>query len=118
MKLGSVMEILSAKPLSETVDLDLDVKCACSSDMMSDVLAFPKEHMVLLTGLVNAQVMRTCDMLDIRAVVFTRGKLPSAEAIEMANENGISVLGTELTLFVASGKLYAGGLVGGTKDKA
>ena len=49
MKLGSVMEILSAKPLSETVDLDLDVKCACSSDMMSDVLAFPKEHMVLLT---------------------------------------------------------------------
>ena len=115
MKLGNVMEILSAKPLSSFVDLDLDVKCACSSDMMSDVLAFPKEHMVLLTGLVNPQVMRTCDMLDIRAVVFTRGKLPSAEALEMANENGINVMGTHLTLFIASGKLYEGGLYNGTK---
>ena len=115
MKLKRVMEILSARPLTDQFDEELEVQCACSSDMMSDVLAFPKEHMVLLTGLVNPQVMRTCDMLDIRAVVFPRGKLPSAEALEMANENGISVMATPLTLFIASGKLYAGGLNNGTK---
>ena len=33
----------------------------------------------------------------------------------MANENGISVMATPLTLFIASGKLYAGGLNNGTK---
>ena len=53
MKLKRVMEILSARPLTDQFDEDLEVQCACSSDMMSDVLAFPKEHMVLLTGLVN-----------------------------------------------------------------
>ena len=115
MTLKRICEILSAQPLSDNFDEDLEVQCACSSDMMSDVLAFPKEHMVLLTGLVNPQVMRTCDMLDIRAVVFTRGKLPSAEALEMANENGINVMATPLTLFIASGMLYAGGLNNGTK---
>ena len=115
MKLKQIMEILSARPLTDEFDGELEVQCACSSDMMSDVLAFPKEHMVLLTGLVNPQVMRTCDMLDIRAVVFTRGKLPSAEALEMANENGINVMATPLTLFIASGMLYAGGLNNGTK---
>ncbi|MBR4235822.1 MAG: hypothetical protein IKR85_07150 [Clostridia bacterium] len=115
MKLGQIMKLLDARAISDTVDEELEIQCACASDMMSDVLAFPKEHMILLTGLVNPQVMRTCDMLDIRAVVFTRGKLPSAEALRMANEEGISVLATENTQYIASGKLYAGGMDNGTK---
>ena len=114
MKLKRIMELLNARPLTDVVDEELEINCACASDMMSDVLAFPKEHIILLTGLVNHQVMRTCDMLDIRAVCFTRGKLPTAEALEMANEDGISVIATDLTMFIASGKLYSGGMNNGT----
>ena len=115
MKIRDIMEILKARPLTKTIAGDLEVTCACASDMMSDVLAFPKEDMVLLTGLTNPQVMRTCEMLDIEAVVFTRGKLPAQEALDMAEENGISVLATDYTLFIASGILYSKGLTGSTK---
>jgi hypothetical protein len=49
-------------------------------------------------------------MLDIRMVVFVRGKQPAEEALELARENGISVLSTEHTLYNASGILFTNGL--------
>ena len=47
--------------------------------MMSDVLAFVKDQAVLLTGLCNPQVVRTAEMMDMRCIVFVRGKNPPAE---------------------------------------
>ena len=109
MKLKEIQALLNARGLTGEENPELEVQSACSSDMMSDVLAFPKEHMVLLTGLVNPQVMRTADMLDIRMVVFVRGKTPAEEALELARENGISVLSTDHTLYNASGILFTNG---------
>ena len=113
MKFDDIRALMDAKVLAGWDNMQQEVKCACSSDMMSDVLAFPKDQMALLTGLVNTQVMRTADMLDVRLVVFVRGKQPPAEVISMANENGVTVLATDKTLYTASGILYAGGLMGG-----
>ena len=110
MKLKEIQTLLDARGLTGEENPELEVQSACSSDMMSDVLAFPKEHMVLLTGLVNPQVIRTADMLDIRMVVFVRGKVPGEEALELARECGISVLSTTYTLYVASGILFTNGL--------
>ena len=113
MKISEVMKILDAKLICGEEHLDVDVKTACSSDMMSDVLAFSKEHTVLLTGLINPQVLRTADMLDIRCGVFGRGKQPSDELIELAAEYDITLLSTKLTLYIASGTLYTSGLMAG-----
>ena len=110
MKIREVMKILNARLICGGEHLDVDVKTACSSDMMSDVLAFSKEHTVLLTGLINPQVLRTADMLDIRCVVFVRGKQPSDELKELAGEYDIVLLSTDLTLYIASGTLYMSGL--------
>ena len=115
MKIGKIVELLDAEVLSGEDLMNTHVYSACGSDMMSDVLAFPKEHMALLTGLINPQVMRTADMLDIRLVIFVRGKQPGAETMAMARETGITVLATPLTLYIASGILYLHGLRDGTK---
>ena len=94
---------------------ETEVKAACGSDLMSDVLAFVKDQGILLTGLVNPQVIRTAEMMDIKVIVFVRGKVPGEEALEMARECGISVLSTSHTLYIASGILYTHGLHNGTK---
>ena len=57
-------------------DDSIDIFSACSADLMSDVMAFSKSNALLLTGLVNPQVIRTAEMMDIKAVVFVRGKNP------------------------------------------
>lgn len=76
MTVRDVRDKLGAKVLAGENHLDEEVRSACGSDMMSDVLAFSKDHSVLLTGLCNPQVIRTAEMLDIVCIVFVRGKKP------------------------------------------
>ena len=83
---------------------------------MSDVMAFVKEQVLLLTGLANAQVIRTAELLDIKVIVFVRGKHPTADIVDMAKDCGIVLIGTKLSMFVACGRLYEAGLKnGGTR---
>jgi predicted transcriptional regulator len=114
MKLGRVREILDATVVAGGDDLDREIGMACGSDLMSDVLAFIKPEAMLLTGLTNAQVVRTAEMADLRAVCFVRGKTPQAEAVELANEKAIPLLSTEYPMFESCGRLYEEGLRGCT----
>ena len=116
MTIREVMEIVDGKVLVGEDRLDSRVDTACGSDLMSDVLAFVKEKTVLITGLINPHVVRTSEMLDITCIVFSRGKLPSEESLEMAEEVGIAVISSPLTTYTACGELYVHGLPG-TKPK-
>ena len=116
MKISEISNLLNAKVLCCEDMLGYEVHSACGSDMMSDVLAFVKNQAVLLTGLVNPQVIRTAEMMDIVAVCFVRGKLPAEDVIELANEKGITILSTELPLYISCGKLYSEGLRGYLND--
>lgn len=111
MKISEIAETLNAEILT-SYNGDLDVKSACSADLMSDVMAFSKENTMLLTGLVNPQVIRTAEMMDMRVIIFVRGKKPMDSMIEMAEEKGIVLLATPLPLFEASGRLYSKGVRG------
>ena len=112
MTIKEVMDILEAEVITGT-NFDMEVHTACGSDMMSDVLAFVKDQSVLLTGLVNPQVIRTAEMMDMRCIVFVRGKRPSLAMIDLADEMGIVLLSTGHRMFTACGLLYHNGLRGG-----
>lgn len=111
MKLSKVIEILNAELLTGS-DMDMEIQSACGSDLMSDVMAYVKENVLLLTGLVSPQVIRTAEMMDIRAIVFVRGKNPGPAVLELASEKEMVVLTTDNPMFVACGKLYNAGLTG------
>ena len=112
MKLRTIIDILEAEVLTENdeSELDIDVHTACGSDMMSDVLAFVKDQGLLLTGLVNPQVVRTAEMVDIVVIAFGRGKRPDDMTVNLANQKGIILLGTNDKMYQACGKLYDAGL--------
>ncbi|MBO4563189.1 MAG: hypothetical protein J5772_06220 [Clostridia bacterium] len=117
MKISQVAEILEAQVLTGEDKLDLEVHSACGSDMMSDVLAYVKDQGILLSGLINVQVIRTLLMMDMNCVVFVRGKMPPAGIVDFAEENGVVVLQTELPMFESCGRLYAAGLGGADTGK-
>ena len=114
MKISTIRELLDAEVLCGGEHLGDHVYSACGSDMMSDVLAFVKDQAVLLTGLMNTQVVRTAEMMDMRCVVFVRDKKPTPEIVELAQESGIVVLASPKRMYEACGILYANGLVGNT----
>jgi len=112
MTLLQVKEILDARVLCGDELLNREVQTACGSDFMSDVLAFVKDQAVLLTGLVNPQVIRTAEMLDMQCIVFVRGKTPDQTMLAMAAECGIVIMSTDRMMYSACGLLYSNGLVG------
>ena len=113
MRLAEIKGILNATVLWGEDKLDREVFSACGSDFMSDVLAFVKNQALLLTGLVNPQVIRTAEMLDIVCLVFVRGKKPDEAMLEMARERNLIVMATGHRMFSACGMLYSAGLHGG-----
>lgn len=110
MKISTIKELLDAEVICNEDMLSHPVNSACGSDMMSDVLAYVKNQAVLLTGLVNSQVVRTAEMMDMVCIVFVRSKRPTPEMIELAQESGIVMLSTTLRMYEACGLLYSSGL--------
>jgi predicted transcriptional regulator len=114
MKIREIVAVLEASVVTGENLLEVEVNSACGSDMMSDVLAFVKDQAILLTGLVNPQVVRTAEMMDMKCIVFVRGKLPDEKMTALARESGIVLLSTSYLLFTACGLLYSHGLKEGT----
>ena len=113
MTVGDIQKTLNATLICGQERLEDEVKTACGSDMMSDVLAFVKDQSVLLTGLLNCQVVRTAEMMDMLCIIFVRGKTPGEDIIELAQERGIALMSTNHRMFTACGLLYESGLRGG-----
>ena len=112
MRLSDIKTILHAEVLCGAEHPDREVFSACGSDFMSDVLAFVKNQALLLTGLVNPQVVRTADMVEMKCIVFVRGKMPSRDIVELAAERDIVVMTCAKRMYEACGLLYYNGLRG------
>jgi hypothetical protein len=117
MTLKRLIEILDAELILDAGDPDIEVRAACSSDLMSDLLCFAaKPGSVLITGLINPQVVRTAEIADLKAIIFVLRKRPDKETIELARAKGIPLIVTALSRFTSCGKLYAEGLVSCTEE--
>lgn len=110
MLLQDVIKLLNAQVLTGTELLERRV-CDCyGSDMMSEVLAYCNSNSLICTGLTNRQVVRTAYMTELAAIVFVCNKRPCAAIIEEAEENGLPLLVTELTIQEACTVLQGAGL--------
>ena len=112
MKISEMQKLLEARVLCCEENINHEIHSACGCDLMCDVLAFVKDQAVLLTGLVNPQVIRTAEMMDMICIVFVRSKIPTQEMIDLARDSGIVLMVSDKRLYEACGLLYTNGLVG------
>ncbi|MDL2251299.1 hypothetical protein LJC12_00435 [Odoribacter sp. OttesenSCG-928-J03] len=105
-----VLKLLDAKLVCGEHNMDRKIKYAFAADLMSDVLTINTEEMLLITGMANLQVIRTAEMSDIPFILFVRGKNITPEMCELAEENGITLLQSKLSMFKACGELYKAGI--------
>lgn len=112
MKLAKVKELLKCRVLSKNFKPDLDIECAYASDLMSDVLVFPKPGALLITGLTNHQAIRTGKVANTCAIVFVRNKNPDAGTIKLGEQYQIPLLATGFSMFESCGILFSNGLKG------
>jgi predicted transcriptional regulator len=111
-----LQQLLKAEMLCEQQEENLDIRTAKASDLMSDVLSYTGPGELLLTGLTNHQVVRTCEIAGIRAIVFVRGKRPSDETVSLAAKCNICMLATKFSMFESCGILFSNGVQGVTQQ--
>lgn len=116
MKIKEIVEILNAEILTDYSNEHTNIMYGFGSDLMSDVLAYANSESLLVTGLNNAQVIRTAEMMDMTTVLFVRGKRPCKEILDLAEENSITVLSTNYTMFKTCGLLFLNGMKGIESD--
>lgn len=112
MKLSQIAHILEAEFLACERLNSAEITKAGASDLLSDVLAANAENALLLTGIKTIQMVKTCTIAGIGAVILVRGKVPDPDVIELAEEEGLPLLSTGLSMFIASGRLYQQGIQG------
>jgi predicted transcriptional regulator len=112
MNLRDVSDLLDAEILAGGDQLPAELTAAFAADTMSDLLAVGRAGGLLLTRMTSPQLIRTADIMDIAAVLIIRGKTPSLEVIQLAEELHVPLLATHFPQFEAAGLLYEKGLRG------
>lgn len=110
MKLKEIVELIDGTIFNNNPNLAIEIKGGCGADLMSDVLASVQPEAILLTGLCNPQVVRTAQMADIRAIIFVRGKQPSNDTIELAEQEELPLISSPYGMFELCGRLFQAGL--------
>ena len=118
MELNPLLELLNANQFNQECPRCVkEINYAFVCDLMSDALMLLKKmpshigaHGALVTGLVTNQALRTAEILDLETIIFVRGKTPTQSVIDLADEIGITLVGTKLTMYRASGLLFMNGV--------
>lgn len=80
---------------------DPSIQAVVVSDLMSDVLVHDGDDGLLVTSLATDQVIRTADIVDVRAVILTNNKQPEPRMRTLAERQGIPLCTTPLSTYDA-----------------
>ncbi len=113
MLLKEAVRIIKGRLLYDEGDiLNREYYCAIASDLMSNVMVNGEEDSILITSLVNPQVIRASEMMNITCIIITCGKSVTDTMIELAKNRNIALVETEDTTFTVCGKLHSRGMQG------
>jgi len=111
--LKDIVDAVNASVLAGEEILPLrEITTVSACDLMSDVLAFAKPGILLVTGLANSQVVRTAAIAQLSGVIIVRGKRPDNDTIGLAEKMQVPLLSTSMHVFELCVELFKIGLVG------
>ena len=108
---------MTTKELAERLELkgltkvfDKPVTGVYISDMVADVIANAKAGNVLVTLQIHNNVIAAANLVDLSAIVLTHGRVPTPEAITLAEKAEIPIFSTGLDSWQVAMKLYEAGI--------
>ena len=108
MTVAELKDKLELKPLNDVYDKGIEG--VFISDMVSDVMAGAKPGALWVTTQTHKNVIAAANLVDISAVIVTRGKAVPDETLEMASRAELTVFSTDLETYDFVGKLHGAGV--------
>ncbi|MGB7296713.1 MAG: hypothetical protein WBC70_14100 [Candidatus Aminicenantales bacterium] len=84
---------------------DKEIKGVYISDMVSDIIGIGPGNL-LVTLQTHKNLIAAANLVDVAAVVFSRGKVPTDDVIALANKAGIGLLGFAGDTWTLAKRLY------------
>lgn len=110
MKVRELITLLDAKLLTDTQELDAEIACGYSCDLLSWVLAHGQEGMAWATVQTHVNVIAVAVLMGMACVILTEGVDAEAASLERANKEGLPVLSTRKTAYEACGLMAGAGV--------
>jgi predicted transcriptional regulator len=111
LKILQILKLLNAEAVFIPSGAeDYEIEYSGAADLMSDFLAFSREHMLLITGLTSPQTITTAAVIGANGVIFVRGKEIPPEVMKTAQELDIPILKTSISMYIACAILYKNGI--------
>jgi predicted transcriptional regulator len=106
MKVKEVAEALSLRIWSGSAGLENEVTGGYVSDLLSDVMGFARKGEVWITLQTHKNVLAIASLKELAAVILVKGLSPDEETVRHSEEESVPILGTSLSSFEITGKLY------------
>lgn len=106
MKVNDLVKELGFTVFCGESRLDTDITGGYTSDLLSDVMGHLEEGMLWITMQTHQNVLAVASLKDASGVVIVNGAQPDEETLQKGRDAGVPLLGTTLSAFEASGKIY------------
>lgn len=106
MTLTEVVERLGLRVLTSKGIGDAKVTGGYTCDLLSDVMANSKTGNLWITMQTHQNVLAVVKLKDLAGIIFVNGRRPDEETTRKADEEYVTVLGTDESAFSISGQLY------------
>jgi len=106
MTLTEVVEKLGLHVLTSKGVGDAKVTGGYTCDLLSDVMANSKMGNLWITMQMHQNVLAVTKLKDLAGIVIVNGRRPDGETIRKADEEYVTILGTDESAFGISGRLY------------
>jgi len=112
MKLTDLVNTLGLKVISAPGNLNNEVTGGYVSDLLSDVIGNSREGDVWITLQSHVNVVAVASMKDLAGIILVSDRQLDEDAAAKAEEEGITVMVSELPAFEVVGRLYGLGVRG------
>ena len=111
MKVSDVAELLSAKSVVTAGNMNAEVTCGYSCDLLSWVLAHGKLGMAWATVQTHVNVIAVAVLMEMSCVILAENNQLEEASLKKAEEEGLAVLCTSKTAFEICGLLMKAGVL-------
>ena len=110
MKIKDIIPLIEAKAVTPEADLEKEVLCGYTCDLLSWVMANGQEGMAWVTVQIHMNVIAVAALHDMACVIMPESIQMEKESVDKAVEEGICVLESPLSGYEICGRLYAAGV--------
>jgi hypothetical protein len=110
MNLEEICRQLSLDVQTAREKLDVQVTGGYASDLLSWVMAKAQAGNVWITIQAHPNIVAVASLINLAGIIIAEGVVPEPAALEKAEQEGIPILITPLTMYAVAGQLYELGI--------